>query len=204
MDLQHLPVNWFDLTVVAFLLFGLVRGRKNGLSQELLIMLQWVAIVCACGYGYKTVGEFMSQNTVFSLLFSYIVSYLSIAIGVSIFFSLVKRLLGGKLVGSDVFGSGEYYIGMPAGMVRFACIAIFLLSFVGARFYSQAEIKAQAKYNTEIYGNTYWPTLPLVQDEIFRKSFTGPYIRQFLGFLLITPTPPDNKPVKTRVNTEGL
>ena len=198
MDTQNLPVNWFDFAVLVVLLVGMARGRKNGLSQELLILFRWVCIIFAAGFAYKPVGEFMSQNTVFSQLFCYITSYIVIAALVAITFSLVKRALGGKLIGSDVFGSAEYYVGMPAGMIRFACIVIFVISLLGARYYSPQELQAKARYDADVYGKSYWPTLSSVQVEVFQKSFLGPHLREYLDFLLITPTAPVQKEIQRK------
>ena len=37
--------NWFDALVVITLLWGLNKGRKHGMSVELMMTLQWIAIV---------------------------------------------------------------------------------------------------------------------------------------------------------------
>ena len=33
MNLDKLPINWFDFAVVIILLLGVSRGRKNGMSE---------------------------------------------------------------------------------------------------------------------------------------------------------------------------
>jgi hypothetical protein len=38
--LGGLPFNWFDGILFLWLLLGLVRGRKNGMTLELLPLLQ--------------------------------------------------------------------------------------------------------------------------------------------------------------------
>ena len=38
-DASALPFNTFDMVVVAVLGFGLFRGRRNGLSKDLLSLL---------------------------------------------------------------------------------------------------------------------------------------------------------------------
>jgi uncharacterized membrane protein required for colicin V production len=198
MQLDKLPFNWFDFLILVVVLLGIVRGRKNGLSQELLPMLQWLVILFAAAFGYKPAGDFMAQNSVFSPLFCYVICFITIGIGVKILFSLVKRALGGKLVGSDVFGSTEYYLGMLAGMVRFTCVLLFLVALLNARLYSAAELKAMKKYQDEVYGSNFFPGLHTVQSDVLRNSFLGPNIRRHLGFLLIQPTPPGKVDIKRR------
>ena len=108
-------------------------------------------------------------------------------------FALIKRAFGGKLLGSDVFGRAEYYLGMGSGLVRFGCMLLVALALLNARYFSPTEVRAMEKYNDDVYGSDYFPSLHSVQEAVFEKSVTGPLIRQHLGFLLIKPTEPEKK-----------
>src|ERR1041385_5827731 len=99
---MKLPFNWFDFVFVGALIFGLRQGRKRGMSDELITFLMWVSIVLACAFLYEPVGTFISQNSVFSLLSSYLMAYVAIGLVISALFMYLKKGLGGKLVGSDV------------------------------------------------------------------------------------------------------
>jgi len=131
---------------------------------------------------------------VFGALFSYLTAYLVIAGLVALVFVFLKRSLGGKLIGSDAFGKGEYYLAMPTGMLRFACMMIFTLALINARYYSPKEIEAYRKFQMENYGKEYFPGLQVLQTNVFEESLTGPFIRKYLGFLLIKPTSPEGGP----------
>ena len=48
MSLDQLPINLFDLVVIAVLAVGIFRGRKHGMSEELLSLLKWLAILFGC------------------------------------------------------------------------------------------------------------------------------------------------------------
>ena len=98
---------------------------------------------------------------------------------------------GGKLLGSDAFGRTEYYLGMASGLVRFGCMLLVALALLNARYFSPAEVRAMQKYNDEVYGSDYFPGLHSVQEAVFEKSITGPFIKQHLDFLLIKPTEPE-------------
>jgi len=193
MNLDNLPFNWFDVAVVIMLLIGIQRGRKRGMSEECLAMLKWVALVLVCAIAYEPMGLWLTSISPFSTLFCYIVCYVVAAIGVASAFLLVKRVFSGKLIGSDTFGSGEYYLGMPSGMLRFACILLAGLALLNARSYRTEEIKAMQKFQNDNYGSQFFPTLQTLQDQVFAKSFIGPQIKQYLGFLLIKPTRPEGK-----------
>jgi adenylate cyclase len=45
MNLDALPINGFDLVLVVVLVLGVYRGRKLGMSNELLPLLMWLAIL---------------------------------------------------------------------------------------------------------------------------------------------------------------
>ena len=111
---------------------------------------------------------------------------------------MLKRLSKGKLVGSDLFGGSEYYLGMAGGLVRFACVLIAALALLNARYFSPEEIKSTRAYREEVYGKDYFPGLMTAQQAVFEQSLTGPWIKTNLNFLLIKPTAPEKKELKRR------
>ena len=194
MDLNALPFNAFDLLLVVVLGFGLFNGRKAGMSAELLRLAKWLAIVFVCAVAYEPVGSFFNQETgLFSSLSCYLIAYVGAALVVVLLFLGIHRVLGGKLLGSDVFGKAEYYLGMGSGLVRAACMTIFALALLNARYFSPKEVQAMEKYQNDLYGSNYFPGLHSVQAVVFEQSATGPWIRDHLGFFLIKPTQPEVK-----------
>lgn len=193
MSLDQLPFNWFDLVLVVVLLMGLFHGRKRGMSEELLIFLQWIAIVVVSAALYQPVGDHLAARTPLSHLTCYVMAYVGVALVVTVVFLVFKRLFHGKLLGSDAFGRAEYYLGMAAGMTRFGCALLAGLALLNARAYTSEEIRAYQAYQNEVYGSEYFPGLQTLQANVFERSLTGPLIRAHLGFLLIRPTPPEKK-----------
>ncbi|HWC60219.1 MAG TPA: CvpA family protein [Verrucomicrobiae bacterium] len=191
-----MPFNWFDIAILLFLGLGIQRGRKHGMSQEMILVFKWLAIIIVGGLGYAVIGDVISDNSVFSRLSAYLMAYIIITLGITVAFWGIKKMAGGKLIGSDVFGSGEYYLGMVAGLIRYACILIFALSFLNARLYSDKEIADDLKFQNDVYGSNYFPKLYTVQDDVFKKSFVGPHIHDALGFLLIKGTYPETKELR--------
>jgi uncharacterized membrane protein required for colicin V production len=193
MRLDALPINAFDVLLFVVLMFGLSRGRKHGMSEELLHMVQWCCIVVGCAFLYKPLGEFLEGSSPFSLLTSYVMVYLVLSLIIFIIFALLRRSIGGKLLGSDLFGKSEYYLGMISGAVRFACIAIACLAVLNARYFSQTEVRAMQRYQDDVYGSNFFPGLHSIQLTVFQQSLTGPWIRDNLGLFLIEPTKPADK-----------
>ena len=193
-----LPFNWFDLLVLIVLIVGMSRGRKHGMSEELIQMLKWLAIMFGCAIVYQPLGTAIANASVFSLLAAYLMAYLGTALIIAALFAMVKHVAGGKLVGSDVFGRSEFYLGMLAGMVRFSCMLIVALALLDAREYSKAEIRADVKYQNDVYGSTFFPKLYNVQGQVFDSSLSGPWLKTNLAFLLITPTEPQTKEIKRK------
>jgi len=196
--MDSLPINWFDLVVVAVLIFGLRRGRKQGMSEELLSLLKWLALVFGCAFAYQPLGGQIAKSSVFNLLAGYLMAYCAAALIIATIFALIKKSLGGKLLGSDVFGRSEFYLGMAAGGVKYACILIAGLALLNAREYSKNEIRADIAYQHENYGSDFFPKLYTVQSSVFQKSLCGSLVKQHLGILLIKPTEPEKKEIKRK------
>ncbi|MCS7090570.1 MAG: CvpA family protein [Verrucomicrobiota bacterium] len=196
MKLDAMPLHWFDLAVVTVLLLGIWRGQKNGMSGEALPLIKWLVIVLLAARLYEPIGRWLMANSPFGLLTCYLLGYVLSALAITALFSLGKRWLGGKLVSSDLFGKAEYYLGMGAGMVRFACVMLAGLALLNARLYTEAEIRATQRFQQDVYGSNFFPTLPMVQKEVFEGSLLGRKIREYCGDLLIRPTPPGGKDLR--------
>jgi uncharacterized membrane protein required for colicin V production len=186
----NLPVNWFDIVVVVMLVVGITRGRKHGMSQEFLAVTKWIALILVSAIAYEPLGIWLAATAQIGKLYAYLVAYIATALLISLVFVYVQRTLGARLTGSDTFGKGEYYLAMPAGALRFACVIVAALALLNARLYLTAEVKAAEKYQKDNYGSQFFPTLSSMQTEVFEKSLTGPQIKKYLSFLLIKPTPP--------------
>jgi uncharacterized membrane protein required for colicin V production len=189
MNLDKMPVHWFDIAVVIVLLLGVSRGRKNGMSVELMVMLQWIAIIFAGAFFYRPLGDELCQwSPAISHLFAYVSMYITVAIVVKLAFAGLKKAMGGKLVGSNVFGRTEYYLGMVAGAVRFACILMAAMALLNAPNYSSQELARDKAYQVEMYGSSFFPGFGTTQHGIFQESLLGSAVKHYAGFMLITPT----------------
>ena len=193
MKSEDFSFSWIDLVILAVLVMGVIRGRKRGMSEELLDVLKWILIVATAGFVYGPLGGFLSDSTMFSHLSSYIATYTAIVILYMLVFSFIRRHIGGKLIGSDVFGNAEYYLGMAAGAVRYACITLVAMAFLNARYFSPGEVSAEIKYQQDNFGSIYFPTFCGIQHEVFAQSLTGRLTKDYLGVVLIKPTSPEEK-----------
>jgi uncharacterized membrane protein required for colicin V production len=196
---DKLTFGWFDIALILILAFGLWRGRKRGMSRELLPVLMWLGIVLAGGFGYLLLADELIKTTYIRKIFGTtfiertagnITAYLTITFVVWLLFAVLKNLCKTKVEGANAFGSGEYYLGMISGMIRYACIVIFALALINAPFYSSEELNARAAYNKRWYGGgiydgNYMGDMPSFQNSIFRNSIVGPLIKNHLSSLLI-------------------
>jgi len=181
----NLSFNWFDLFVLVMLVVGVFVGRKRGMSMELLSVLQWLLIVFAGAMACGPLGKMLSDLSGMSPVLTYITAYLFAALVIKIVFVVIRRMAGEKLVAGDVFGNFEYYLGMVAGLVRFACIVLFVMALLNAQQVSKAEIDAQLKAQREWAGSIYFPPFGVIQRGIFEGSFTGRAVKQYLSAQLI-------------------
>lgn len=190
---NKLAVNAFDVALLIILVLGLLQGRKRGMSEELMGLVKWVGIVIGCAFLYEPAGTWLAQSSPFSLLASFLIVYICGALFVLGLFGVIKYRLGGKLVGSDIFGRSEYYLGMGSGLVRVSCILLAILAVLNARYFSPQEVRAMEAFQNDVYGKNYFPTWHTAQSVVFENSASGPWIRDHLGFFLIKPTKPEDK-----------
>jgi uncharacterized membrane protein required for colicin V production len=194
---QGFVFGWFDIAVVAILGFGLYRGRRNGMSKELLPVLKWLIIVVVCGLAYQPIGAIIAKYTGMTKMWSNLMAYFVLMILIMIPFDLLKRHFAEKLAMTDSFKSSEYYLGMMAGTIRFGCILLVAMALLNARFYSQTEIKQNAAYNQQWfgggeYGGDYFINLNSIQKFVFDESASGHFVKTgTLGALLIKSSPSD-------------
>ncbi|MCL5099305.1 MAG: CvpA family protein [Candidatus Omnitrophica bacterium] len=185
-----LPFNWFDLVVIAMIIVGIFRGRKRGMSAEFLDLIQWLLILGAGGLLYRPVGELFARVAHLGLLTAFVSVYLATAVLIKILFTLFKRTIGEKLIGSDFFGNLEYYLGMLAGAIRFTCMVLFFMAVLSARYFSDAEILAETQAQERELGNVFFPTLGMVHQGVFHDSAAGRFVEKNLDVVLIAPTKP--------------
>jgi uncharacterized membrane protein required for colicin V production len=188
MNLSALSYNWFDLAVVILLAIGVLRGRSRGMSEELLDLLKWLGIVVLGGMAYQPIGGFLADYTHMALGASYVFAYFIVLILMRLLFSWIKRMAGEKLVGGDVFGNGEYYLGMLAGAVRFACYIVVGMALLNAYYVSPEDMAANARMQQENFGDISFPTIGRVQQIVFNKSASGKLVKRYLAQELIVST----------------
>ena len=186
--LDNLPVGWFDIIVLALLVTGALRGRRHGMSEELLPLLRWLSAVLVAALLYKPIGVLIDNQTLLSRLASYITAYLSCVLLVFILFAILKRLIGGKPISAERFGKSEYYLGVTAGMITVSCMLIVACSFLNARKYTSQEIQSHLAYEKDVYGSSFFPTLNSIQNFVFKKSLTGSVLHVNARTLMIEPT----------------
>ena len=200
MKMTHFSISWVDFAILLVLAIGIIRGRKRGISEELLDIIKWVAILTAVAFIHRPAGEMLASSSVFSLLSCYIFVYTLIVVFFKLFFGFIRKQVGDKLVSSDFFGSAEYYLGMVAGAFRYLCVTIVVLAFINARYYSPEEIQADVDFQKNNFGDISFPTLKTLQNEVFNHSFLGMATRDFVPFLLIPSTPPETKDLRNGNN----
>jgi uncharacterized membrane protein required for colicin V production len=194
---QNLNPNWFDFFFLGVIAVGIMRGRKRGISEELLDVFQWLLIVVVAALVYKPAGKFFADFTHMDLLYGYVSVYILTGLLVKVLFTAIKRMVGEKLIQSDAFGGLEYYLGMIAGALRFFCIMIVALALLHAKYISAQERAATAKVQQDSFGNISFPTIGSLQQTVFYESVSGQFIKKNLSGQLIDAAPPGVRQTET-------
>ena len=185
MNFDAIPWGTVDLVTAIVLIVGIFHGRKRGLSEEILPTLQWLATVVVGGLFYRRLAQSFGPSAVVGRVVLDLSAYALIALSAKLLFSFLKRRLGEKIMSADLFGSWEYYLGMVAGTVRFACIYLFLLNFLHAPLYTPEMLAADAKEQEHWFGSIRRPTIGTVQHTFFKESATGWAAEAYLTPVLI-------------------
>jgi len=193
-----LPINIFDLACVVILALGVMAGRKKGMSGELFDLLKWLIVIAGCAALYEQAGSVVAGWLRLSHLTTYLLVYVAFMFVGVVFFNLIKERVGAKIASSDFFGRSEYFLGMAAGLVRYACILLAGLALLNARLFTVAEVKAMEKYQDEYYGSNFFPTWQSAQALVFEQSFAGRWIHNHLNFVLIKPTQPEDATIRRK------
>jgi uncharacterized membrane protein required for colicin V production len=190
--------NYFDFIAVVWLIIGLFRGRKRGMSQELLPLLQWLGIVVAGGLLYWPFSSLVRQYTQLDPLWAAITAYAVIGLGVHLFYKWFKQMFAEKLVEKDLFGRAEFYLGMMCGVTRFACMIVVALALINAHIVTADERAQTEKFQKDNFSDIRFPTYGQFQQEVLFQSFSGVWVENHLRPVLITPI---DSPVKKKTES---
>lgn len=198
---HRLTFSWFDAALIGVLVFGFIRGRKRGMTKELIPSLKWVSILLVAGLCHPFLADYLEQGGYIHRIFgntfqvhtaALMTAYILIASVIFIIFTGIGRKVNPKIEGSNFFGGNEYYWGVVAGLVRYVSLLLVVLALLNAPHYSQADIDASKAYNNRWYGGglkeysgDFIPSVYEVQDNVFKKSLVGPLIKDNLSILLI-------------------
>ena len=162
------------------------------MSEELLDVLQWLVIVVVGALAYRPAGQALADYTHITPATGCLLAYLFVVGSVRMFFGWIKRMVGEKLVASDVFGSWEYYLGMIAGAVRFICGLVVVLAVLNAPYISPEQLAAQARMQRENFEDISFPTVGTLQQTVFTGSASGRFTKRYLAHELIVTTAADS------------
>lgn len=210
---HKLTFSWFDGVLIGVLVFGFWRGRKRGMTKELMPTLKWVSILLIAGLCHPILADILEKegyvrkvfgNTFHEHTAALLTAYISIALVIFVFFIFLGRKVNPKLEGSSFFGGNEYYWGVAAGLVRYVSLVLVAMALLNAPFYSQADIAAAKAYNNRWFGGgekdfsgDFIPSVYEVQDNVFKKSMVGSLIKDNLSILLINSTPAYTKTARS-------
>ena len=174
MDNFRLPFGWFDIAVLLIMLAGFMRGRRNGMSVELLDMMKWLAIVVLGSLYYRPIGDWLARSAGVTHNYADLLVYVFIVLAMLTAFAGIKRLAGGKLVSRQLFGRLDARLGMLAGVVHYLCCVLVAIVIINTPLYGPQELARP---------------LSRLQQQVIYDSATGLFVREYFRVSLIEPVP---------------
>jgi uncharacterized membrane protein required for colicin V production len=205
MKLGNIGVYWVDFVVVGLLAVGIFRGQRRGMSDELLDIVKWFLILIVGALTYDCAGRWLAQQLSFSLLYSYLMAYIFVGGLIYALFLVLRQHVNDKLLKSDLFGQGEYYLGMMAGGFRYACVILICMACIHARQYTLKEIAEQEIYIQKTYEGLDPSLVSLIklQRAVFASSITGNFVKKYLHVVLIRGTTEDERSARGELAKPG-
>ncbi len=185
--------HWLDIIALVTLGWGFQRGRRHGISGELLYLLQWIAIVIVSGIFHRNAGERLAHWMHISPNTGRVMVYIILAFVVKGVFNVIHRAVGNKLVSRDFFGKTEYYLGMITGMGRMACILVAALALLSAKYVTDEDLYSLEVFQKENFGGITFPTLSEMKHDSLTKSVFGRTANRWAGGFFIAAVPPETE-----------
>ncbi|MEW6304024.1 MAG: CvpA family protein [Verrucomicrobiota bacterium] len=182
--------GWFDFVALLVIIAGGVVGKRRGLSMELIPLIKWLIIIQVCGRLNEPIGGPFARWAEINPSSGFVLVYLALLAVLTLVFYLIRVSVGEKLMMKDLFGQGEYYLGMVAGALRFGCILFVCLAVLNAKYITDEELDAMDRAQAETLGSIRLPTVGTVQRDVFRNSSAGRFAKHYFGSRLIAARPP--------------
>lgn len=179
--------GWFDFVTIGFLAVGFRLGWTKGLSAELLPTAQWLAALITASVTYHKLGAMIAGLIHVSNSSGYVLAYTAAILAVVIIFVLVRKALGEKISGTNLFGRMEFYLGSLAGLIKLTCILFIILAFLNSWYVSEEQMSANAKMQKDNFGSISFPTMGSIQQDVFTRSLSGRFTKDKLAMVLIQP-----------------
>lgn len=183
--MSQITGNAFDVLLILFILLGIRNGQRNGMSQEVLPLMQWLAVVVIAPLLYSFISPFLVRYAKLTPLMGSLVAYGSVALVVFAIFQSIKQAKQESLKGSDKFGKLEYPLGIVAAVGRYLCILLFILALLNAKRVDKEEEQARSAKLARDFGKMKVPSFATIQRAVFLDSYVGPYITFYLSNQLI-------------------
>ena len=144
-------MNILDIILGVFLLWGLVKGFKNGLIIEMASLVALIlGLYGALRFSYYTSG-ILTKNFDIQSQYLYIISFAITFIVIVIVVHLLARLLD-RLVKAVALGFFNRFLGMLFGIIKVAFILSFLLIPVNALNRTAHFIPEKTILSSVLYG----------------------------------------------------
>jgi uncharacterized membrane protein required for colicin V production len=162
--------NWYDLLIVAALIYGVWNGVRTGLSGEIIRVIGLVLMVLLALSFYIPVGKWLQQRTQWAEEPANLAAFLGIAIGVYLI-SVIARVTAHRWMKKLSFTAAvENVGGGAAGLLRMAVIMAWVsvgLSLTRSEFWHH-EVAHESKFGSYVVEQ--FPAVAAVVEKQFPEK----------------------------------
>ena len=118
--------NWYDIIVVATLIYGVVAGVRNGFSGEVIMVLGLLLMVALALSFYARAGEWLMEISGLTVELANLVAFVSIAVLVYVVTLVIRLTVHRKLKQMKFTAAVENVGGGVAGLLRMLVVLAWL------------------------------------------------------------------------------
>jgi uncharacterized membrane protein required for colicin V production len=179
--------NWFDIAVLFLVLLGARRGFRQGLSEEFIGLLQWLAGLSLFGFWHMSWAHELSRWFKIRLVYGELLVVLGLLMGTSWLSSKIEEIWIENSFNLEIATGIDQFLGMFCGLLKSMCLAFALMALLSFPSFTKSDLISSKEYQREWFGTLEFPTVGDLQQEVISQSYTGQKVQRLLVVFMRKP-----------------
>lgn len=172
--------NWFDMAVLFLVMLGARRGFRQGLSEELMGLLQWLVGLSLFGLWHVDWAHELSRFFGIRLVHGELLVVLGLLWGTFWLSSKLEKIWVENGFYFEIATGFDRLLGMFCGLLKSMCLAFALMALLSFPSFTKGDLMRSKEYQREWFGTLEFPTFGDLQQDVIAQSYTGKKVQHLL------------------------